>query len=690
MSVYSATLVNISAPWEILFFAFMKKTAPKKSKPSKPASGADSPSNSKSSKSTEVSGSSAEASSQLISPLKVINRDFIGANIESIIHLSNDIIISLAKDHTIQTINKSGCKALGYPQKKIIGENWFNRFVTPSMRMSALKSLKKLFSGEEDSIGYLVIPIINKKEEEHLIEWECLVLKDSDNSIKGILLSGRDITQQKLVEKELIQSEWDMALAQKIARLGSWVCNMSTREVRMSKDTYQIFETSPQSFQGTFKSFLELIHPDDRQRVNASHQESFRNGKGHRIEYRVPLQDDTERIIYEESKIFLDDLDNPLKARGIVQDITERKKVEEALRHSERELSIAQKIGKMGNWVYVIETDKLWWSDEVYRIFGLEPNEFDASYQAFLQAVHPEDRDLVDITNKKILDSKKTYSMDHRIVLPDGTIRIVHQECKVFYNEQGKPDKLRGIVQDITERKQAEEKLKIYQEQLIHSEKLSSIGKLSASIAHEINNPLFGIRNVLERTRMCVPLEDADERFIDMAISETDRIAKLTRRLNKFFSPTRESKSPVQIDQILEEIILLVQKELDNRNIRLKIHYGDTLPEVSVFPDQIKQVALNLFQNAMDAIPETGGEIHLSTYRKDSHIYFKVADNGIGMEEEIRKDIFDPFFTTKSKEEGTGLGLWITHNIVQSHGGTIEVRTQPGKGTSFTVYLPIL
>ncbi|MDH3257617.1 MAG: PAS domain-containing protein, partial [Nitrospinota bacterium] len=444
------------------------------------------------------------------------------------------------------------------------------------------------------------------------------------------------------------------------------------------------------AFQGTYKAFLKLIPPDDRQRVDASHQESFRTGKGHQVEYRVPLADDTERIIYEESKVFLDDLDNPLKARGIVQDITERKKVEEALRHSERELSIAQKIGKMGNWVYDIETDELWWSDEVYRIFGLRRKEFSASYQAFLNTVHPEDREFVDNTNKKIMDNKKTYSIDHRIVLPDGTLRTVHQECKTFYNEQGKPQKLRGIVQDITERKQAEEKLKIYQEQLLHAEKLSSIGKLSASIAHEINNPLFGIRNVLERTRMCVPLKEADEDFIEMAISETDRIAKLTRRLNNFFSPTRENKEPVQINRVLEEIVLLTQKELTDRNIRLKTHYSDVLPEVTAFPDQIKQVALNLFQNAMDAIPETGGEISMSTYHQDSHLYFTVKDNGVGMTEEIQKEIFEPFFTTKPKEEGTGLGLWVTHGIVQSHGGFIEVNSQCGKGTSFTVSLPML
>jgi two-component system NtrC family sensor kinase len=265
----------------------------------------------------------------------------------------------------------------------------------------------------------------------------------------------------------------------------------------------------------------------------------------------------------------------------------------------------------------------------------------------------------------------------------------VHQECKTFHNKQGEPQKLRGIVQDITERKQAEEKLKLYQEQLLHAEKLSSIGRLSGSIAHEINNPLFGIRNVLERTKMSVPMKETDERFIDMAISETDRIAKLTRRLNNFFSPTQENKESVQINRVLEEVVLLAQKELSDRNICLNTQYSKVLPEVAAFPDQIKQVILNLFQNAMDAIPETGGKISLSTHHQNPYLYFTIEDNGIGMTEETLKSIFEPFFTTKSKVEGTGLGLWVTHGIIRSHGGTIEVNSEHGKGTRFVVSVPI-
>jgi PAS domain S-box-containing protein len=532
----------------------MKKPARKQSKSKKLDTASNISTDTSAGQSVMENPTTTKKGSKILFPLNTIDRDSLSSSIESMIHLSRDIIVVLEKNQVIQTLNPAACQALGIGREKAEGKNWFDHFVTRSMRTSARKSFQDLFSGKRDSMGYLVIPIVNKMGEEKLIEWEGIALQDSGGTPEAVLLSGRDITQQKRIEKELIQSEWDMALAQKIARLGSWVYNMANDEIRMSDEMVQIFGTSPQAFPIPYKVFLKLIHPDDRQRVADSHEESLRTGKGHKVEYRVLLTDGTERTVYEESKIFLDDLDNPLKVRGIVQDISERKKV---------------------------------------------------------------------------------------------------------------------------------------QDQLIHAEKLSSIGKLSASIAHEINNPLFGIRNVLERTRMCVPLKEADERFIDMAISETDRIAKLTRRLNTFFRPTREHKELIHINRILEEITLLIHKELKDRKIKLQTHYAEILPEVMAVPDQIKQVALNLVQNAMEAIPESGGEIVLTTFHQDSHLYFSVADNGSGMTEDSRKNIFEPFFTTKSKTEGTGLGLWVTNGIVQSHGGGIEVHSECGNGTTFTVSLPI-
>lgn len=240
-----------------------------------------------------------------------------------------------------------------------------------------------------------------------------------------------------------------------------------------------------------------------------------------------------------------------------------------------------------------------------------------------------------------------------------------------------------------SERQEVEKELKKYQEQLMHAEKLSLIGKLSASIAHEVNNPLFGIRNVLERTKLVVDMKPEDMNFIDMAIGETDRIANLIKRLNDFYRPTTGKMECLKIHQILDEIILLTRKELLKRNIKLETQFDDGLPMVTAVSDQIKQVMLNLIQNAMDASKKSGGRINIKTSHGNSLVKIQVQDNGIGMTPEITEQIFNPFFTTKSKVLGTGLGLSVSYGIIESHGGTIVVASTPGKGSSFTVSLPI-
>jgi len=469
-------------------------------------------------------------------------------------------VVVLNADQKVTLINTAGCKLLGYKENEIIGKNWFDIFLPESIEKRMRTLFTKFCSGEVNLTGYQEGRILTRKGEERFIEWETLALKNENGNRTGVLSFGRDITNRIKIEKALGQSEWDLSMAQKIAGLGSMV--------------------------------------------------------------------------------------------------------------------------------YELKTNKLRWSDETYKIFGLTPDGFKGTYEAFLEAVHPDDREWVHQTYQKALHEKKPYDIVHRIVLPDGRVRFVHAESKVFYDDRGNPLQAKCVIQDITDRKIAEEQLKKSQEQLIHAEKLSSIGKLSASIAHEVNNPLFGIRNVLERTKLVVDMKEEDMRFIDMAIGETDRIVDLIKRLNDFYHPTSDKREPLEIHQVLDEIILLTQKEFLKRNIQLKTHFYENLPTLSAVSDQIKQVMLNLIQNAMDALPETGGQINIKTLNSGSLMKIQIQDNGMGMTPEVIKEIFNPFFTTKSKVVGTGLGLSVSYGIIQSHGGTIEVESTPGKGSSFTVSLP--
>ena len=229
---------------------------------------------------------------------------------------------------------------------------------------------------------------------------------------------------------------------------------------------------------------------------------------------------------------------------------------------------------------------------------------------------------------------------------------------------------------------------KIYR-QLLHSEKLSAVGKLAASIAHEFNNPICGIRNVLDGLQRRAKLGDDDLQMVELAIRECGRIARLTKDLQSFNRPTSGIEASVDVHAALEDIILLCRKNLQNKNISLLKEFAPSLPGIPAVEDQIKQVFLNLLTNAEEAITQESGTITVKTEEKNGYVAVRFQDSGQGIAQENQERIFEPFFSTKSAAKGTGLGLSVSYGIVDRHGGKIEVESTPGLGSTFTVFLPV-
>jgi PAS domain S-box-containing protein len=259
--------------------------------------------------------------------------------------------------------------------------------------------------------------------------------------------------------------------------------------------------------------------------------------------------------------------------------------------------------------------------------------------------------------------------------------RIVDWAYTTFLDDDGNIEYFISIGIDITEEKQL-------QAQLLHAEKLSAIGKLSASIAHEINNPLFGIRNVLERLREKAALSEDNREYADLAVQECDRIRDLIKDLQNFNRPTSGMMTPVNLTKAIDHILLLSKKGMEGKRITVKTHYAGDLGEVMAIADQIKQVLLNLLNNAMEAIT-MGGEITITTQKVGTQAMISIADSGSGIQPGDLNHIFEPFFTTKPAVKGTGLGLSVTYGIIKHHGGDIHVHSEAGKGTTFTITLPI-
>lgn len=245
-----------------------------------------------------------------------------------------------------------------------------------------------------------------------------------------------------------------------------------------------------------------------------------------------------------------------------------------------------------------------------------------------------------------------------------------------------------NLKQEMNSRIQAEEALVHTQHQLLHAEKLSAVGKLSASIAHEFNNPLFAIMNILISIQQQETLSEHNNRMMDLAVQECNRMNNLTKSLQDFNRPTTGIPEPTDIHQVLDNMVLLCKKDFKDRKIEIVKRYSPTMPTIWAVTDQIRQVILNLLTNARDAC-QNGGQLTISTEAFVEKIRISIGDSGCGIAPDDLDKIFKPFFSTKQEFSGTGLGLAVCHGIVQKHNGSISVDSELEKGSIFTITLPI-
>jgi signal transduction histidine kinase len=227
------------------------------------------------------------------------------------------------------------------------------------------------------------------------------------------------------------------------------------------------------------------------------------------------------------------------------------------------------------------------------------------------------------------------------------------------------------------------------QKQLVQSEKWAATGKLAASLAHEFKNPLFGILNVLERAAREFSLKQGSEDLLELAIRECYRAMDLVEKMQDVHRPSSHSVEPMDLHSAIKDMVALTQARLQKRNIKLVMDLDFKTPKVYGIEDQIKQVVLNLLNNAEEAISDDEGKIIVGTRALESSLKIVVKDNGHGIPEDQRQKVFEPFFTTKKDSGGMGLGLAVSYGIIKAHGGRIDVEKGiEGKGTSFVITLP--
>ena len=270
----------------------------------------------------------------------------------------------------------------------------------------------------------------------------------------------------------------------------------------------------------------------------------------------------------------------------------------------------------------------------------------------------------------------------------DGEVVEGTLSAATIYDANGTEIATVGSFVDLRERLEMERALRRTQEQLLQSEKLAAMGRLTSQIAHELNNPLYGIMNTLELLKTEVSPQSKRRKILEMALSETVRLSDLLRKMLSFSKPDQEQRQPVDINTVIDEILLLHEKQLKENDINIAATYADGLDQVNASKDQLRQVFLNIVANGRDAMPN-GGTLTVTTSGDAENVIIEISDTGIGIKEEHLDKIFDSFFTTKEEIKGVGLGLSVCYGFIKDHGGDIVVKSREGTGTAFTITLPV-
>jgi PAS domain S-box-containing protein len=437
------------------------------------------------------------------------------------------------------------------------------------------------------------------------------------------------------------------------------------------------------------------VHADDLSVLVDYWRTVIASGQSGEIEARLRRFDGVYRWFLFRATPSFGDNGRIAKWYGTNTDIEERKRAEQALRRSEAYLAEAQRLTHTGSCaIDGASRETVYWSEEMFRLFGFDPQQGLPMWDQWLQRIDPEDRDKVKLAGDRTFLKKVDCDVEFRIVKPDGTVKHIHAIGHPVLSRNGELVQVVGTMVDITERRCAEEareRLRQVEADLAHINRVSTLGELTASLAHEIKQPIGA---AVTNAEACLrfldrgqpDLSEAREAAVEM-VTVARRAADIIDRLRSLYRKVPPHREMLDVNAVIREMVMMLRNEANRHSVTMHTDLAERLPDVMADRVQLQQVLMNLMLNGIEAMRDTGGALSVNSHLTEAgELLTSVTDTGVGLPAEQAHKIFDPFFTTKP--QGTGMGLTITRSVIESHGGRLWATANSGRGTTFQFTLP--
>jgi PAS domain S-box-containing protein len=442
--------------------------------------------------------------------------------------------------------------------------------------------------------------------------------------------------------------------------------------------------------------FIDAYHPEDRTSVRNLTPVKIpyaASADDLKTEARLRGVDGKYRWFLRRAKALHDEAGNIIKWYGTSIDIEDRKRAEDALRRSRAYLAEAQHLSVTGSFGWRVASGDVVWSEETYRIFGLDRT-VKPTIDLMLHRVHPDDRELIRHEVDRVAEGNHDFDIEHRLLMPNGLVKYLHVRSHRVECESGE-EEIVGAVMDITAARDSREALHAARAELAHVTRLTTLGEMGASIAHEVNQPLAGIVANAEACLLWLdrktPNLDEARHSVELIIKDGNRAGEVIRSIRALSKKAASQRAPLDMNDVINEVIALIRHELLSHRVSLRTELALVLPPVLADRVQMQQVIINLVINsieAMGAVTDRPRELVMrSCQDKAGNVSITVKDSGVGIAAENADRLFGAFVTSKSN--GMGMGLSICRSIIQAHGGCIWTEPNVTEGAAFHFTVPL-